>query len=119
MTTILYSSTYGTDDPTRATLPFLAAVGAIDAGFKAQILLQGEAAFLMLDHLVDQIHGVGWPPLKEIIEQVSRSAFPGVGQQYPVGNPLADQGLGHRRRALVKRDRYALRTTHLTHPSLT
>ena len=70
MTTILYSSTYGTDDPTRATLPFLAAIGAIDAGFKAQILLQREAAFLMLDHLVDQIHGVGWTPLKEIIEQV-------------------------------------------------
>ena len=76
MTTILYSSTYGTDDPTCATLPFLAAVGAIDAGFKAQILLQREAAFLMLDHLVDQIHGVGWPPLKEIIEQVFEHKIP-------------------------------------------
>ena len=66
MTTILYSSTYGTDDPTCATLPFLAAVGAIDAGFKAQLLLQGEAAFLMLDHLVDQIHDVGWPPWQKL-----------------------------------------------------
>ena len=43
MATILYSSTYGTDDPTRATLPFLGALGAIEAGHQAQILLQGEA----------------------------------------------------------------------------
>ena len=76
MTTILYSSTYGTDDPTRATLPFLAALGAIEAGFKAQLLLQGEAAFLMLDLLVDQIHRVGWPPLREIIEEVFEHKIP-------------------------------------------
>ena len=76
MTMILYTSSYGTDDPTRATLPFLAALGAIESGFKAQILLQGEAAFLMLDYLVDQIHGVGWPPLKEIIPQVFEHQIP-------------------------------------------
>ena len=66
----------GTDDPTRATLPFLGALGAVEAGFKAQLALQGEAAFLMLDHLVDQIHGVGWPPLKEVIDQVFEHKIP-------------------------------------------
>ena len=54
----------------------MAAVGAIDAGFKAQLLLQGEAEFLMLDHLVDQIHGVGWSPLREVVEQVFEHKIP-------------------------------------------
>lgn len=70
MALILYSSTYGTDDPTRATLPFLGALGAIEAGHQAHINLQGEATFLMKDYLVAQIHGVGWPPLKDLIAQV-------------------------------------------------
>ena len=30
----------------------------------------------MLDHLVDQIHGVGWPPLREVIEQVFEHKIP-------------------------------------------
>ena len=62
MATILYSSTHGTDDPTRAALPFIAALGAAEAGHQAQILLQGEAGYLMKDYLIEQIHGVGWPP---------------------------------------------------------
>ena len=76
MTTILYTSTYGTDDPTRATLPFLGALGAIDAGYKSQILLQGEAAYLIQNHLVDQIYGVGWPPLREVFEKVIANQIP-------------------------------------------
>ena len=76
MATILYTSTYGTDDPTRATLPFLAALGAIKAGHKSQILLQGEAGYLMKEYLIDQIHGVGWPPLREIFNEVRENKIP-------------------------------------------
>ena len=36
MATILYTSTYGTDDPTRATLPFLGALGAVDPDIRAK-----------------------------------------------------------------------------------
>ena len=77
MATILYSSTYGTDDPTRATLPFLGALGALEAGHQAQIILQGEATFLLKDHLAEQIHGVGWPPLTELLTMV-------IGQNIPI-----------------------------------
>ena len=66
MATILYVSTYGSDDPTRATLPFVAALGAVEAGHKAEIFLAGEATNLMKDVIADQVHGVGWPPLKEL-----------------------------------------------------
>ena len=67
MATILYVSTYGSDDPTRATLPFVAALGAIEAGHKADIFLAGEATYLMKGMVADQVHGVGWPPLKELL----------------------------------------------------
>ncbi len=76
MATILYISTYGTDDPTRATLPFVAALGALDAGHQPQITLMGEAAVLMKDTLVDNIHGVGWPPLKELMEKIHAGSVP-------------------------------------------
>jgi hypothetical protein len=35
MTTIVYAGTHGPDDPTRATLPFHLANGALEAGFRA------------------------------------------------------------------------------------
>ena len=76
MATILYTSTYGTDDPTRATLPFLGALGALEAGHQAQIILQGEATFLMKDYLAEQIHGVGWPPLPELLAKVINQNIP-------------------------------------------
>ena len=76
MTTILYTSTYGTDDPTRATLPYLGALGAVEAGYEAQILLMGEATFLMKDELAGQIHGVGWPHLSELLPKVIENGIP-------------------------------------------
>jgi predicted peroxiredoxin len=68
-----HTFTHGTDDPTRATLPFL---GALEAGHKAQILLQGEATYLMRDILADQIHGVGCPHLNEILAKVYAQKIP-------------------------------------------
>jgi predicted peroxiredoxin len=74
--TILYTSTWGSDDPTRATLPFLGALGAIEAGHKAEILLQAESTFLMKDVIANEIDGVGWPPLRELLPQVIEHGIP-------------------------------------------
>jgi uncharacterized protein involved in oxidation of intracellular sulfur len=76
MATILYVSTFGSDDPTRATLPFVTAAGAIEAGHQAQLALLGEAAYLMKDVIADQVLGVGLPPLKDVISRLVES---GVG----------------------------------------
>jgi predicted peroxiredoxin len=76
MATILSSSTWGPDDPTRATLPFLGALGAIEAGHGAEILLQAESTFLMKDVIANEIDGVGWPPLKELLPQVIEHGIP-------------------------------------------
>ena len=76
MTTILYTSTWGSDDPTRATIPFRSALGAVEAGYQAQIILIGEATYLMKDTIVEQIDGVGWPPLQELLPQVIDHGIP-------------------------------------------
>lgn len=65
MATLLYSSSYGSDDPTRATFPFIMANGAIDAGHAAQIFLHGEAVYLMKQEVADAVQPVGWPALKD------------------------------------------------------
>ena len=68
MAKLLYIGTHGTDDPTNATFPFLMAKGAIDAGHETGIILQGEAATLIKDSIAAQVHGVGIPPLKELMD---------------------------------------------------
>ena len=76
MATILYVSTYGSDDPTRATLPFVAALGAVEAGHKPQVFLVGEATNLMKDVIADQVHGVGWAPMKELLQKAIANGVP-------------------------------------------
>ena len=68
MAKILYIGTRGTNDPTNATFPFLMAKGAIEAGHETGIILQGEAATLIKDSIAAQVHGVGIPPLKELMD---------------------------------------------------
>lgn len=68
MSRLLYVGTHGTDDPTRATFPFLMAKGAIDSGHEAGIILQGDAAVLIKDDIAAHIQGYGVPPLKELME---------------------------------------------------
>jgi predicted peroxiredoxin len=76
MATILFVSTFGSDDPTRATLPLVAANGAIEAGHNPQLFLAGEATYLMKDVVADQVHGVGWPPFKELLEKLISHGVP-------------------------------------------
>jgi len=76
MAKILYTTTYGSDDPTRATIPFVMALGAIEAGHEAAIALLGEGTYLMKDSIAEQIDGVGWPPLSELLPQVIKHKIP-------------------------------------------
>lgn len=46
------------------------------AGHRPQIMLAGEATYLMKDFVVEQIHGVGWPPLKELLQQIISHGVP-------------------------------------------
>jgi uncharacterized protein involved in oxidation of intracellular sulfur len=67
---ILAVGLHATDDPTLATLPFITAVGAIGADKACTIALVGEAASLARESVAKGIHGVGFPPLPELIAKV-------------------------------------------------
>ena len=77
MAKLLYVGTHGTDDPTAATFPFLMAKGAIDGGHETGIILMGEAAPLIKDHIAQQVQGIGIAPLKELVEFL-------VSQEVPI-----------------------------------
>ena len=70
MARILYVGTSGSDDPTRAGLPFNFALGAIDAGHQPEIFLAGEAAYLVKEAVAGAVMPVGMPPLREMIGKV-------------------------------------------------
>lgn len=72
----MYFATYGSDDPTRATIPFFIAKGAIEAGHQPQIVLAGEATYLMHDYVAEQVQGMGVPPVKELIAYAVANGVP-------------------------------------------
>jgi predicted peroxiredoxin len=76
MAKILYLGTAGSDDPTRAGLPFNFALGALEAGHQAEIFLAGEAAYLMKSTVIDAVMPVAMPPLKTMIDEVVAQRVP-------------------------------------------
>jgi predicted peroxiredoxin len=76
MATILYVGTSGSDDPTRAGLPFNFALGAAEAGHQPQIFLAGEAAYLMKDEIAAAVMPVAMPSLREMLEKTVAQKVP-------------------------------------------
>jgi len=76
MTKILAIATHASDDPTKATLAFATALGALEAGKAVTIGLLAEAAYLLKAPVANAIHGVGFPPLAEMIEKVVKAKVP-------------------------------------------
>ena len=73
---LLMVGTYATDDPTRASMPFVATSGALDRGHEPGVVLMGEAVYLMNDQVVDDIQGVGFPPLRELWDKAADNGVP-------------------------------------------
>jgi predicted peroxiredoxin len=76
MARILYLGTAGSDDPTRAGLPFNFAIGALEAGHQPEIFLAGESAYLMKDSVMSAVMPVAMPSLKEMVEGVVAQRVP-------------------------------------------
>jgi predicted peroxiredoxin len=74
--TLLFTSTFGSDDPTRATFAFVLAAGAVEAGHDAQIVLLGEAVYLMKNTIAQHIQAVGLPALAEIFQKTIDYGIP-------------------------------------------
>lgn len=68
MAMLLFIGTHGTDDPTRASIPFHLAKGAKEAGHEVAIVLAGDAPVVLKDAVRDSLFGVGMPALKELFQ---------------------------------------------------
>jgi len=73
---ILSVATHASDDPTKSTLAFMTAIGAIGAGKEVSIALVGEGVYLVKEAVAKSVHGVGFPPLPELIEKVTKASIP-------------------------------------------
>ncbi len=76
MASELFIGLHGSEDPTKATFPFLMAAGALDAGMQAAIVLLGDSVVLMNSAVADNVQGVGLPPLKELMSKVIAAKVP-------------------------------------------
>jgi predicted peroxiredoxin len=76
MAKILYIGTAGTDDPTRAGLPFNFALGALEAGHEAEIFLVGEAPHLLKPNVAEWVIPVGLPAVREMLDKLVAAGVP-------------------------------------------
>ena len=68
MAKILFISTNGSENPTKATLPLLLAKAAVEEGHEVKIALAGDATVNIRDSLIGSVQGVGFPSYKELFD---------------------------------------------------
>jgi uncharacterized protein len=68
MARILFTGTHGPDDPTRATMPFHMAKGAVEAGHEVSISLMVDAPLVLKNEIRDATNGFATPPLKDLFQ---------------------------------------------------
>jgi predicted peroxiredoxin len=76
MSGILAIATHATDDPTRGSLPFITATGALEAGKEVAVVLLGEGVYLAKADIAQSVQGVGFPELTELMEKVVEAGVP-------------------------------------------
>ena len=73
---LLMIGTHGTDDPTKATMPFVVASGAVDRGHEPGVALMGEAVYLLKGDVAESVHGVGFPKLTDLMQKMVDHSVP-------------------------------------------
>ena len=74
---ILYLTTAGTDDPTRASLPLhIAANGSVGEGQECAVVLTGDATELVSRATAERVEGVGIPPARELLQKLLDNQVP-------------------------------------------
>src|SRR5271155_3826393 len=68
---IVMKSAWGSDDPTKASFPFLHGLALAEAGHEVQIFLLGEAVGLMRKALANAVTPGGWAPVGETMDKVA------------------------------------------------
>jgi predicted peroxiredoxin len=68
MARLLITATHGSDNSTRASLPFFVAKGAAEAGIEVGIVLALDAAVLVKPDVRKHVQPYGFPPLEELFQ---------------------------------------------------
>lgn len=76
MTRFIISGSRGTDDPTMATLPFMAAKVAREQGHDVVLWLWNEAVTVARAGVAEHVTGVNLTPLKELLAAVQAAGVP-------------------------------------------
>jgi predicted peroxiredoxin len=74
--TLTISTTWGSSDATKATIPFHLARGAKQAGVEVRIVLAGDATELIGLGVADTVRGKGVPPLREVLDFARSEGIP-------------------------------------------
>ena len=75
----LYIGSFGSEDPTRAGLPFVMAKGAKEAGHDVEVALQGDAVVLFNEAVAANVQPMGLPSLKELLAFTRTNNIPVYG----------------------------------------
>jgi predicted peroxiredoxin len=67
---IMMRSSWGTDDPTRASFVFAHSLALADAGHEVQIFLTADATYLMRKVTADAVTAIGWGSLGELRDKI-------------------------------------------------
>jgi len=70
------STTWGTNDATKATIPFHLARGAKQAGIDVRVVLAGDSTELIRQGVAETVRGKGVPPLREVLDFARDSGIP-------------------------------------------
>ena len=74
---VLFLTTTGASDPTRASIPMhIAANGSLEVGQEPEVVLAGDAAEIILGDSLDKIEGVGIPPMRELVAKLRDNGIP-------------------------------------------
>ena len=76
MEKLLFHALVGSENPTRASFPFLQAVANKERGDDVSIALGGDAVVLIRDSIINSLVPVGWPSLKETFAKVVEHEIP-------------------------------------------
>jgi len=73
---IMMRSSWGTDDPTRASFVFAHSLALSGAGHEVQIFLTADATYLMRKATSDAVTAIGWGSLSELREKIVAKHIP-------------------------------------------
>ena len=74
---MLYLTTVGSSDPTRASVPLhLAVNGSVEAGQNVSVVLVGDASELLKSAIRDRVEGLGVPPVRDLFAKMRQHEVP-------------------------------------------